>query len=835
MQESWKSNPFMKVLTVVLSILFLWGTGISVFIVLMNMQLGFANTEQEFNNYFLKLTESDRINDLRYYIQLNQVWQKKESADAQKETALFYYHSLFDPNQTNFRFSVTDLDGNLLLTNEAPGDSTEKLGENMQVESIASQEHGYSREIHFTDYGRLLEAIYDGSLADVLNDPADFSLWYFSDPAVDDAYHNGIRVRSGNGTFSIASFESMESAVSFDYTQYGSDVTWRITAQPGEEGYNSAVWERLEEELGEKALTTAKYWGIAENSSENVTVMPFTDCLSALAAGESISIADQALAEKLAGGIDVTVTASRGEAINVCIRTYLPAGLPIADQIRNNYYVFRLLYQYSEGILVTMFGFMILTVIACMAMCTTAGHVPGKPGIFVSAVHKLPYEYFWIIPPVCVLMSLTVMFELLSEPSVPYRIRAIFGAGMILAIAASLVLYLYTTAVRIKSETFWSSFGTVRFLNFVARIFKNRTFTCIALIGYIIILFILNAAMLLQGGLFLLITPFLDIVSLGGLLYCVYAYFELYRHVKQMEEGDFSPMERSLPLVADFASFDTSLGDITNHVGEMVARQTKAEHLRTELITNVSHDLKTPLTSIVNYVDLLSREPMQTAQSAEYLDVLKRQAARLKKLTIDLVDASKASTGNLSVELQPTNLQVLVEQIAGEYEEQLASKQLSLMMEVPEKPVSIMADGRQIWRVFDNLLGNACKYALTGTRVYLDVFANDVFVRITLKNVSATPLNTSPDELMERFVRGDSSRHTEGSGLGLSIARDLTKLQNGTLSLQTDGDLFKAILEFPVYHAPEETVQPEYSGVGFTPLDLPRKPQEPDPPEEKTE
>ena len=162
---------------------------------------------------------------------------------------------------------------------------------------------------------------------------------------------------------------------------------------------------------------------------------------------------------------------------------------------------------------------------------------------------------------------------------------------------------------------------------------------------------------------------------------------------------------------------------------------------------------------------------------------------------------------------------MLIAQIAGEYEELLASKNLSLVLNAPEEPLMILADGRQIWRVFDNLLNNACKYALSGTRVYLDVRSEDDRAKITLKNISASPLNVSPDELMERFVRGDASRHTEGSGLGLSIARDLTALQNGVLTLQTDGDLFKAHLEFPIYHAPVEP-EPE---------------PEPEPPAEETE
>ena len=196
--------------------------------------------------------------------------------------------------------------------------------------------------------------------------------------------------------------------------------------------------------------------------------------------------------------------------------------------------------------------------------------------------------------------------------------------------------------------------------------------------------------------------------------------------------------------------------------------------------------------------EMLERISGLTAdQAKEYLEVLDRQSARLKKLTEDLVEASKASTGNLTVDLQPTDVNVLLTQTAGEYQEKLAARDLSLVLTpAPEAP-KISADGRLLWRVFENLFSNIQKYALAGTRVYLTCQADENEVTITFRNISATPLNISADELMERFVRGDTSRNTEGSGLGLSIARSLTQLQHGTFSLTIDGDLFKAQLRFP--------------------------------------
>ena len=222
----------------------------------------------------------------------------------------------------------------------------------------------------------------------------------------------------------------------------------------------------------------------------------------------------------------------------------------------------------------------------------------------------------------------------------------------------------------------------------------------------------------------------------------------------------------------------------------------KSERLRTELITNVSHDIKTPLTSIVNYVDLLSREELQNEKAGEYLEVLQRQSARLKKLTDDLVEASKASTGNLPVSLESLELGVLLDQLSGEYGERLAEKQLTLLVTKPAEAVSVQADPRHLWRVLDNLMSNVLKYAMPGTRVYLDLERENGRAALKLRNISAAPLHVKPEELTERFVRGDSARSTEGSGLGLAIAASLCKLQNIELQLATDGDLFKVTLLF---------------------------------------
>ena len=254
------------------------------------------------------------------------------------------------------------------------------------------------------------------------------------------------------------------------------------------------------------------------------------------------------------------------------------------------------------------------------------------------------------------------------------------------------------------------------------------------------------------------------------------------------------PIPRWLPALK---KHEENLQSIQSGIQKAVDEQTRAERMKTELITNVSHDIKTPLTSIVNYVDLLEKEDIQPEKAKEYVDVLHRQSARLKKLTEDLVEASKASSGCLPVHLARTDVNVLPSQLAGDYLEKLEAAQLEPVFHPAPSQPKIQADGQLLSRVLGNLFSNICKYAMPGTRVYFESSANAGIVTITFKNISKYELNIPAEELMARFVRGDRSRHTEGSGLGLSIAQSLTELQGGSFRLEIDGDLFKAIVSFP--------------------------------------
>ncbi len=254
--------------------------------------------------------------------------------------------------------------------------------------------------------------------------------------------------------------------------------------------------------------------------------------------------------------------------------------------------------------------------------------------------------------------------------------------------------------------------------------------------------------------------------------------------------------------VDEFTGKQKVTADHINHIGKnldtALQEKVKSERFKADLITNVSHDLKTPLTSIINYVDLIKREKVQNEKVQIYLEVLEQKSLRLKTLTEDLVEASKASSGNLKLEISDIDFVELVQQTNGEFNEKFAQRHLELISRLPEQPVLIEADGRRLWRVLENLYNNAFKYAMEHSRIYVDMLVDGDMVVFTIKNISQHPLNISSEELTERFVRGDSSRATEGSGLGLSIAQSLTQLQNGIFQIVIDGDLFKVYVKFPI-------------------------------------
>lgn len=434
----------------------------------------------------------------------------------------------------------------------------------------------------------------------------------------------------------------------------------------------------------------------------------------------------------------------------------------------------------------------------CFLMAS-AGHWQGQAGIHLTWLDKIPADV-WLIVLLCTFFIGWEAFY--------------YGWGRVFFCAALVplvLLFLCAFAAQCKAGTVLRSALIARIARFLWRIVRSlflglwriaKNLPLVwktALAGLVLafvefFLFEQSRSASESTVIFLL----LKLVELLAILYIALNLRTLQKGGEKLANGDFSSPIDTKYLIGDFKRYGQELNDVQSGLEQAVQEQMKAEHLKTELITNVSHDIKTPLTSIVNYVDLLKKEDIPSPEAREYIAVLDRQSHRLKKLTEDLVEASKASSGVLNVDLQPTDVNVLFSQIEGEYQERLAACQLTLVTQPPAPGTVIRADSRLLSRVMDNLVSNICKYALPGTRVYVVSTLSREAVTISFKNVSRDELNISPDELMERFVRGDASRHTEGSGLGLSIARSLVQLQGGRFDLAIDADLFRADITFPL-------------------------------------
>lgn len=470
----------------------------------------------------------------------------------------------------------------------------------------------------------------------------------------------------------------------------------------------------------------------------------------------------------------------------------------------------------------------LLTILLFVFLMAAAGRTPE--GVKLSGLHRLPLEiYLGLLAMGCVFFA-WIIHEI-GDWSI-MRALPLFGtlaALCILGMGVCALLGCMTLAARFRAGKWWKNtvaffclkWAWIIFL-FCWKSFRKAVVWCAqrtkglfrgaggliralpltwksaaayCAFTLINVIFSLNAAWNGEG--FLVFLFFLDAAGLLAVVWVTMQMKKLQTAGRALAAGDLSvtaDTKHMLPVLREHAE---NLGAVSLGMTKAVNERMKSERFKTELITNVSHDLKTPLTSIVSYVDLLKAENIENEKAREYIEVLDRQSQRLKKLTTDLVDASKASSGVLTVNPEQVDLGELLRQSAGEYAERFALGSLEPVVNVPEgEAVVVTADGRLLWRVLDNLLTNVVKYALPGTRVYMDLARQDGQTVISVKNISREALNIPAEELMERFVRGDASRSSDGSGLGLSIARSLMELMGGELKLTLDGDLFKAELIF---------------------------------------
>ena len=363
---------------------------------------------------------------------------------------------------------------------------------------------------------------------------------------------------------------------------------------------------------------------------------------------------------------------------------------------------------------------------------------------------------------------------------------------------------------RIKAGTLWKNSLIRKVLKWIgkcsgkladfARAFSRNTAEKIKVLlvggAFLFLQFLIIGCVFSGAGVFLLALMAVDVAVMIFAIRKADGLDLIMDGLKKISDGELQYKIKTDTLTGKQKVMAEYINNIGSGLDAAVENSLKKERMQTELITNVSHDLKTPLTSIINYVDLMKRENPTDPKIQEYLRILDEKSQRLKVLTEDVVEASKASTGNIKLEMNDIDFVEMVQQVIGEFEEKFQEKNLTMMVHFTDEPSIIYADGQRMWRVLENVFGNVVKYAMEGTRVYAEISNRNKKVTFSLKNISAQPLNISADELTERFIRGDVARNTEGSGLGLSIAKSLTELQGGEFKLYLDGDLFKVMITF---------------------------------------
>lgn len=460
------------------------------------------------------------------------------------------------------------------------------------------------------------------------------------------------------------------------------------------------------------------------------------------------------------------------------------------------------LYKYSYSTLIIS---IIIGSIELIYLIYSLGYVKNKEEIYLSWLDKIPLEilffgYFLLffveaaLLAICLsVISVDVNLCVMLIMLVGYFsvLSALYGAGTLLK--------------RIKVHTFFKNSVTYRILKWLVQKYKNVKNTISSnknLGGKIALYFIgIVTVSILIGLIFKEFGILLDIV------FWIWCYYKIMKEVdkfKQIHDATEKIYKGDTDIKLDESLYTGVLKELAIYINDIaggfsnaIKESLKSERLKTELITNVSHDVKTPLTSIINYVDLLKQENIQNEKAKEYIEVLDNNSQRLKKLIEDLVEASKASSGNIKINKEVLNVKELLNQVTGEFEDKFNSRCLNIISKLPEETVYIKADSRYLYRVLENTYSNVAKYAEENTRVYIDCILEEKnTVAIYVKNISKDELNISADELMQRFVRGDKSRNTEGSGLGLSIAKSLTELQDGTFNIYLDGDLFKVAIKF---------------------------------------
>lgn len=491
----------------------------------------------------------------------------------------------------------------------------------------------------------------------------------------------------------------------------------------------------------------------------------------------------------------------KGNVLFVCVNTSFPQEDSFYEAKQEYNRMYPWIYIGTSAIVISALGYLI-----CFIYLSTVAGKGGENGEEnqLCWFDKIPTELVFIASFVSVIVTIFTYGEVFYRFTASELAGLLIMSGVLAFVSSALFMLFYLSFVRrIRAGVLWNQSITHWIVRAIGSIFQARRPVTKLLICFGIHFlgcFIVIPLIMEWNSPYQMFGIFCFIVmSLAEGVFIVREGIQrnkVLEGIKNISEGDLEFKIDTQELKGDNKKFAEAVNKIGDGLFHAVDDSMKNERLKADLITNVSHDIKTPLTSIINYVDLLKREDIPNERAQNYIAVLEQKSQRLKQLTEDLLEASKISSGNITLQMERINFVELVYQTGGEFNEKFEAKGLTAVTKLPREPVVIMADGRRIWRVVENLYNNVAKYAMANTRVYVDMEVDEEWVSLSIKNISQNALNIQADELTERFIRGDVSRSTEGSGLGLSIAKNLTKLMGGEFEIYLDGDLFKVTIGF---------------------------------------
>ena len=576
------------------------------------------------------------------------------------------------------------------------------------------------------------------------------------------------------------------------YTDYiGSNLLWFIIDNDTKKAYTNldySIDTSTIENIISKIMKNKYNWKY-ENEEIQTTVAKLSN--------ENIEYIDSGLTKN---SLEMIGNEDKPKKNDYTIYTSVLDELEYVDSIYKDKVLYNTLKVVNQNLVLLIPVLIILMIGLIPLIINGIGRTRNQEGISLNWYDKILIEFAALISFIIGLSCLIFLIGLNGGSTITNFVLMLSSVGVgFLIIYFACILFFETLVKRLKTHTFVKTtiayWIYIKTKDLMQNIKVTKRFILYSIL-FIIANLICFGIMWSDGFSGFLLTIILYGITFSILNKRIKSYLKIKNAIFEIYNGNTDIKLNEIEVCKEMQDTAKQINDIAGGLSNALEEKLKSERLKTELITNVSHDIKTPLTSIINYVDLLKKEKIEGEKAQEYLNILDNKSQRLKKLTEDLVEASKASSGAIKLNMEKLNVNELIKQVSGEFEDKFKSNNLQEIISFTERDVYINADSRYMYRVLENMYSNISKYAMEGTRVYIDILEKSDKIYIQIKNVSKQKLNITTDELMQRFVRGEASRNTEGSGLGLSIARSLTELQQGKFNIYLDGDLFKVIIEF---------------------------------------